>query len=65
MGKLAQRLSGQSQSQIQTKKKGGVIESREPKSEERREAKLSPKARAAVEKAEAFKCGGSVNKGKK
>ena len=63
MGKLAQALGGQSQSQIQTKKKGGMVESREPKSEERKEAKMSAKGRAAAEKAE-YACGGRV-KGKK
>lgn len=42
--------------------KGGPIEKKEPKREERREAKLSPKARAKVEKAEMLKCGGKVKK---
>lgn len=45
-----------------------VKESKEPKGEERKEAKLSPKARAAMERKEAtpfspgFKRGGSVKK---
>lgn len=62
MGKLAQKLGGQSQSQIQVKKGGGMIESREPRSEERKEARMSAKARAGFEKREAMKCGGKVKK---
>ena len=63
MGKLAQQLGGQSQ--VKVYKNGGLIESKEPKREERREARMTPKARAKVEKAEMYACGGSVKKGKK
>ena len=62
MGKLAQQLGGQSQ--VKVFKKGGIVESKEPKAEERREAKLSPKARAKVEKAEKYCGGGMIKKGK-
>lgn len=48
-----------------------IPEKMEPKRGERREAKMSPKARAGIERAEAmgtapsgFKCGGKVKKGK-
>lgn len=58
MGKLAQQLGGQSQ--VKVFAKGGLIEKNEPKREERREAKMSPKARAKAEKAEGHKCGGKV-----
>lgn len=59
MGTLAKQLGGQSQ--VKCFKKGGLIEKNEPRSEERREAKMSPKARAKAEKFEGHKCG----KGKK
>jgi hypothetical protein len=58
MGKLAQQLGGQSQ--VKVFAKGGLVEKNEPKREERREAKLSPKARAKVERVEKHKCGGKV-----
>ena len=41
------------------------VESKEPRREERKEAKMSPKARAAMEKKEGFKAGGKVKAGKK
>ena len=50
MGKLAQQLGGQSQ--VKVFKKGGLIEKNEPKAEERKEAKMSPKARAKFERFE-------------
>lgn len=63
MGNLAKQLSGQGQ--LQVFKKGGMVESKEPKREERREAKMTPAQRRKAEKAEAYACGGSVKKGKK
>lgn len=55
MGSLAKQLGGQSQ--VKVFKKGGLVEKNEPKAEERREAKMSPKVRAKVEKLEKSKKG--------
>lgn len=63
MGKLAQQLGGQSQ--VKVFKNGGIVEKNEPKKEERKESKMTPKARAKaekVERAEGMKCGGKVKK---
>ena len=62
MGKLAQQYGGQSQ--VKAFKKGGVVESKEPRREEAREAKMSAKARAKVEKSEGHACGGRIKKGR-
>lgn len=54
MGKLAQQLSGQSQVKVANVKgkKGVKVESMEPKREERKEAKMSPKMRMKKERGE-------------
>lgn len=53
MGKLAQKLSGQSQSQIQCLKKGGMVHD---------DAKQDKALIAKELKARGLKCGGKVKK---